>query len=90
MRWHALSAVVGLFAAGLVAGSHVRRGLQLGRHRASGLFMCVAGTIVVVTGYALGYLVPESWHLGLGLGHTGLGTIAFGVGVLHWRTPRRC
>ena len=89
MRWHALSAVVGLFAAGLVGGGHVRRGWQLARHRASGLFMCVTGAIVIASGYALAYLVPESWHAGVGLGHAALGAIVFVVGVAHWRTPRR-
>jgi hypothetical protein len=88
MRWHALSAIVSLFAAGLVGAGHVQRGWQLRRQRASGLALCLAGAVVVISGYALAYLVSESWHAGVGIGHAALGAIAFGIGVAHWREPR--
>jgi hypothetical protein len=89
IRWHSLSAMIGLFAAGLVGGGHVQRGWQFARRRATGLILCVAGAIVVVSGYALAYLVPETWHPGVGIGHAALGVLAFGVGVAHWRDFRR-
>jgi hypothetical protein len=88
MRWHALSAVAGLFAAGLVGAMHVPRGWQLGRQRSSGLALCIGGAVVVISGYALAYLVPESWHAGVGIAHAALGVLAFGVGFAHARLRR--
>jgi hypothetical protein len=86
MRWHGLSVVVGLFAAGAVAAGHVRSGWQLGRQRASGLVLCTAGAIAVATGYALSYLVAESWRPGVGWVHAACGAAGFGIGVAHSRS----
>ena len=85
MRWHGLAVVGGLFAAGIVAAGHVRRGWQLRIHRRSGTIICVAGILTVASGYALAYLVPEAWHPATGWLHVVLGLAAFGAGLLHWR-----
>jgi hypothetical protein len=86
VRWHGLSAVAGTFAGGLVAAGHVARGWSLGRSRASGLSLCVLGALLVLSGYALWYLVPEAWHAGAGWAHAATGVLAFGLGVLHARS----
>jgi hypothetical protein len=85
MRWHGLSAPVGLFAAGLLAAGHVRRGWQLNRKRLSGAVLVGSGATLVVTGYALAYLVPEPWRPGAGWLHSAVGTFAFLVAVAHAR-----
>jgi hypothetical protein len=84
-RWHGLSAVAGIFAAGLVAANHVGQGLRLGRRRATGAAMVALGLILVVSGYALAYLAPERWHPALGTAHAGLGLLIFGLLVAHRR-----
>lgn len=85
MRWHGLSAPVGLFALGVVAAWHVQGGWRLRLQRASGLSLCALGAALVATGYALAYLVPESWRPGVGWGHAALGALAFGMGAAHAR-----
>jgi hypothetical protein len=89
MRWHGLSVPASLFAAGLVGAGHVQRGWQQGQQRASGLALILAGTVVVVTGYLLAYLAPESWRPGLGWGHTLAGVAALAAGLVHWRRALR-
>jgi len=89
MRCHGLAVVGGLFAAGLVAAGHVRRGWQLRVHRRSGLVICAAGALTIATGYLLAYLVPEAWHPAVGWTHAGLGLVAFGAGTWHWARRAR-
>lgn len=89
MRAHGLTAPLGLFAAGVVASSHVSRGWRLRQRRRTGLGLALLGGMVIVSGYALAYLVPESWHAAVGWGHTGLGVVAFGLGLVHRRLGRR-
>jgi hypothetical protein len=85
MRVHALAVVAGLFASGVVAAVHVPRGWRLGRQRASGVALCLLWVVLAASGYALSYLVPESWHAVVGWGHASLGALAFALGLLHAR-----
>ena len=85
MRWHGLSAVAGAFGGGLVAAGHVARGWHLGRRRTTGLSLCALGALLVLSGYALWYLVPEEWHAAAGWAHSAAGVLACGLGVLHAR-----
>jgi hypothetical protein len=86
MRWHGLSAVVGLFAGGLVAAGHVARGWRLAWRRPTGLSLCILGALLALSGYALWYLLPdESWHAAAGWAHAAAGVLAFALGALHVR-----
>lgn len=85
MRWHGLSALAGLFAGGLVAAGHVARGWRLGWQRPTGLSLSILGALLALSGYALWYLVPESWHAAAGWAHAAAGALAFAVGALHVR-----
>jgi hypothetical protein len=85
MRWHGLSAVVGFFAGGLVAAGHVARGWRLAWRRATGGSLCVLGSLLALSGYALWYLLPESWHPAAGWMHAAVGVVAFALGALHVR-----
>jgi hypothetical protein len=84
MRWHGLSAVAGFFAAGLVASGHVARGWRLAWRRPTGLSLCIVGTLVALSGYALWY-APDSWHAAGGWAHAAAGAVAFTLGALHVR-----
>ena len=85
VRWHALSALAGLFAGGVVAGGHVGRGWRLGLRRASGLAVCLLAGLLAASGYVLSYLVSEAWRPALGWAHAALGVAAFGLGAVHRR-----
>lgn len=85
MRWHGLSAAVGLFALGLVAAGHVSRGWGLGQRRASGLAVLLLAGTAAASGCALSYLVPGTWRPAVGLVHAALGTAMVGLGAFHKR-----
>ncbi|HTP28223.1 MAG TPA: hypothetical protein VMK12_21540 [Anaeromyxobacteraceae bacterium] len=85
VRWHAVSAVAGLFAVGVVAANHVSRGWHLRQRRISGLAVCILVAVVAATGYALSYLVSEDWRPALGWGHAALGAVMTAAGVTHRR-----
>ena len=90
MRWHGLAAVAGFFAGGLVASGHVARGWRLRWRRPTGLSLCILGSLLAQSGYALWYLVPEGWRGAAGWAHAAAGSVAFAVGVLHaWGRARR-
>jgi hypothetical protein len=88
MRWHGLSVLAALFAAGTVASGHAQRGWHLRRKRGSGAAMWALGAFVAGSGYALSYVVPEAWRPATGWAHAVVGTAAFAVGALHARTAR--
>jgi hypothetical protein len=89
LRLHGLVAPLGLFAAGLVAAGHVPRGWRLRERRGSGVGLLILGCLVIASGYALAYLVPEAWHPAVGWAHAALGVVAFALGVVHRRTAQR-
>ncbi len=88
MRWHGLAVLGGLYALGLVSAGHVPRGWRAGRQCASGLLLCVLSGLLVLSGYALSYLVSERWRAALGWAHAAAGMLAFGLGALHARPIR--
>jgi hypothetical protein len=88
MRWHGLAVLTGLYALGLVSAAHVPRGWRAGRQRASGLLLCVVSGLLVLSGFALSYLVSERWRAALGWAHAATGALAFALGALHARPIR--
>ena len=87
MKLHGISAFAALFGAGLVGGGHVARGWRSGLQRNSGLALCALGGLMVASGYAMYYLLPETWRTVVGLGHAALGLSL--AGVLLWHTRER-
>ncbi len=85
VRWHSLSALVGVFGVGVVASGHVSRGWHLHERRASGLAVCVLVGLVVASGYALSYLASEQWHPAVAWAHVALGVAMTGFGFVHRR-----
>jgi hypothetical protein len=95
MRLHGAAAFAALFATGLMAGHHIPAGWRQGRRprhagqRRSGLLLCGAAAAVVLSGYALYYLVPEAVRPALGWLHAGLGALLVGAGGWHGARARR-
>jgi hypothetical protein len=84
-RWHGLSSMAGLFAFGVIASRHIGRGWSLGKRLKSGLGTVALFALLILTGFALAYLVPEEWHQRLGWLHSALGVLAFTLGAVHRR-----
>ncbi|MDT8997888.1 hypothetical protein RQP53_01210 [Paucibacter sp. APW11] len=93
MRLHGLASMLALLVLGALAGQHVPAGWRLARRhrrarqRATGLLLSALLGAAVLSAYALYYLVPETWHAGLGGLHAGLGVFALLGWWLH--RPRR-
>ena len=89
MRAHALAAWVAAFALGEIAASHIPRGWHTTMRRRGpaqrrlGLALCVMALALVLTGYALMYLVPEPSRAVWGWAHSGVGVVMAGVLVVH-------
>jgi hypothetical protein len=77
--------MMGLFAFGVIASRHIGRGWAMRERTFSGVSTTVLFSLLVLSGFALAYLVPEQWHPQLGWLHSGLGVIAFGLGAVHRR-----
>ena len=79
MRLHGLGAFGGLFVLGALAAAHVPRGWRLGRRRRwagqrrSGLAICMAGALLVLSGYLLYYFASEALRPALGWAHALVG-----------------
>jgi hypothetical protein len=84
-RWHGLSSMAGLFAFGVIASRHIGRGWSLRKRLKSGIGVVALFALLILTGFALAYLVPEQWHPQLGWAHSTLGIIAFSLGAIHRR-----
>jgi len=97
MRAHALAAWVGAFALGEIAAGHIPRGWHTTMRRRThgqrrlGLALCVLAAGLVLSGYALMYLVPEPSRPAWGWAHSAVGVamaavlIVHGSGMLHRR-----
>ena len=84
-RWHGLSSMAGLFAFGVIASRHIGRGWSLRKRLKSGVSVVGLFGLLVFSGFALAYLVPEQWHPQLGWLHSALGLTAFTLGAVHRR-----
>lgn len=93
MRLHGLSGFGGLFLFGALAAAHVPQGWRhAARHRwahqrGSGVALCVLGTLLALSGYALYYFAPEWARPAIGWVHAVLG-VAMAALVLRHRRRR--
>jgi hypothetical protein len=91
LRLHGLAAFVGLFALGLIAGSHVPQGWRMSarhrfaRQRGTGVALCASGALLALTGYLLYYFAPEWLRPGLGWLHAIAGAVMAALLVVHQR-----
>ncbi len=91
MRLHGLGAFGALFMLGIVAGVHVPRGWRMSarrrwaHQRPLGVMLGVLAGLLVLSAYALYYLLPERWHEPVGWGHACVGLLLAGVLWMHAR-----
>ena len=89
LRAHALVAWLGAFTLGEIAASHIPRGWHTTMRRRTpaqrrlGLALCMMALALMLSGYALMYLVPEPAHAAWGWAHSAIGVVMAGVLVVH-------
>lgn len=85
IRVHGLFAVAGVFLLGWITTAHVVPGLAQKRHRVSGMSLIAIAALLLLTGYALYYVVGDAVRAAVALAHEVIGVSAVLVGMLHWR-----
>ena len=89
LKVHGASAFGILLALGAMGAYHVRRGWGLGRNRTSGSFVVAVCAVLVVTGYALYYLVTDDSRTPISILHWGLGLAFVPLFIVHIALGRR-
>jgi len=89
LKVHGATAFATLFALGAMSAYHVRRGWALKRNRIMGSVLTAAFTLLIVTGYALYYLVSDSSHAPISVLHWALGLGLAPILIVHIVTGRR-
>jgi hypothetical protein len=89
LRVHGATAFAALFALGAMSASHVRRGWALNRNRLMGSVLIALLALLIVSGYALYYLVSDDTHAPVSMLHWVLGVGLGPLLVLHIVTGRR-
>ncbi len=91
LRLHGLAAFAGVFVLGALAAAHIPQGWRLSRRRRwvgqrnSGLLLCGAGALLVLSGYGLYYFAPEGVRPALGWAHAGVGLAMAALVLRHRR-----
>jgi len=83
LRVHGATAIVALIAVGAMLSTHSRLGWALRRNRGSGSLLVVTLFVLIVTGYALYYLVDEASRPPVSLLHWGLGLALVPAFIAH-------
>jgi hypothetical protein len=89
MRLHGALAMAALLFLGTLLPGHVPRGWRMQRQRRVGIALWSLLGLLVVSGYALYYFVPEEARPATGIVHSGLGALAVLLLVWHRRGSRR-
>jgi hypothetical protein len=89
LKVHGAAAFAILLALGAMAAHHVRRGWALDRNRASGTIVLACFAMLILTGYALYYLVGDDTRARISLAHWALGLALAPMLVVHVSLGRR-
>jgi predicted permease len=89
MKLHGAVAFVLLMALGALSSNHMRRGWASARNRVGGAALVLLFAVLVVTGYALYYLVSEESRPAVSLLHWALGLALAPLVVVHIFLGRR-
>jgi hypothetical protein len=89
LKVHGATAFVALLALGAMGAHHARRGWALKRNRVSGSVVVAEFTLLIITGYALYYLVSDDTHAPVSVLHWALGLALAPMLIAHIVVGRR-
>ena len=89
LKVHGAAAFAALIALGAMFPHHVRRGWALSRNRISGAVVITALGALIVTGYALYYLVNEANRASISIAHWLIGVAFAPLFIAHVVIGRR-
>jgi hypothetical protein len=89
LKIHGAASFATLLALGAMGAYHVRRGWGLGRNRVSGSVVVGTFCVLVLTGYALYYLVTDANRTPISVLHWGLGLTLVPLLIAHIALGRR-
>jgi magnesium-transporting ATPase (P-type) len=89
LKFHGAAAFAMLIAVGAMSAHHVRRGWLLARNRRSGSIVIAILVILIVTGYALYYLVNDATRAPISSAHWLFGIALAPMLIAHLTMGRR-
>jgi hypothetical protein len=89
IRLHGAAAMASLFFTGVLATVHMPRGWRLKQQRRTGATLVAGMATLVLSGYALYYVAPETWRTLVGNSHAAVGLVVAAVLLWHGRLLRR-
>ena len=89
LKVHGAAAMLGLIAFGAMLFQHAPRGFALARNRGSGALVIATLVLLMLTGYALYYLVTDGSHWAMSTAHWLLGLLLGPLIVIHIVCGRR-
>src|SRR5262249_55522521 len=89
LKVHGAAAFAMLIAAGAMSAHHVRRGWLLGRNRASGSAVIAMLAALILTGYALYYIVTDATRAPVSVVHWAIGIAFVPMVLAHMTIGRR-
>jgi hypothetical protein len=89
LKIHGAASFLTLLALGAMGASHVRPAWWIRRNRLSGSFVIVAFAVLVLTGYALYYLVSDETRTPVSVVHWALGLALVPMLIIHIVAGRR-
>lgn len=89
LKVHGATGFLMLVAVGAMSANHVRRGWAMARNRLSGSVVVASITTLIVTAYALYYLVDDATRPPVSLVHWSIGLILVPLLLIHIAAGRR-
>jgi len=89
LKFHGAAAFAMLIAVGAMSAHHARRGLAIARNRISGIGVIAMLALLIITGYALYYLVTDLTHTPISMAHWLVGVAFVPLFIAHLMIGRR-
>lgn len=84
IRVHGVLATLCVFLLGVITSRHIAYTWQQQRNRVSGIVLSSVGALLVVSGYALYYVIDDRSRTGIALLHEVVGAAAIAFALTHW------
>jgi len=85
IRIHGMLALLMVYMLGWIGGTHVSIRWRQVRTHVHGLILLIVSIVLLLSGYALYYVVDDAPRHLVGITHEIIGVLAIVVAVIHWR-----